>query len=142
MELNLEPLSIFSVIFQLTTATPNISEVFMKEENSNLTRTLSIVTQIQILSASNLCNVQYCAVMPRIWPGNVTTTMSSGPRVFCNAAFHHITAHLLLCLYHSVVLVVSHIWLAASGHRDKVISHCTIFLKFIDNCLDFQLTNK
>ena len=34
----------------------------------------------------------------------VTTTMSSGPRVFCNAAFHHITAHLLLCLYHSVVL--------------------------------------
>ena len=39
MELNLEPLSIFSVIFQLTTATPNISEVFMKEENSNLTRT-------------------------------------------------------------------------------------------------------
>ena len=72
----------------------------------------------------------------------VTTTMSSGPRIFCNAAFHHITAHLLLCLYHSVVLVVSHIWLAASGHRDKVISHCTILLKFIDNCLDFQLTNK
>ena len=39
MELNLEPLSIFSVIFQLTTATPNISEVFMKEENPDLTRT-------------------------------------------------------------------------------------------------------
>ena len=39
MELNLEPLSIFSVIFQLATATPNISEVFMKEEKSNLTRT-------------------------------------------------------------------------------------------------------
>tara|TARA_B100000161_G_scaffold209687_1_gene154502 strand:+ start:414 stop:593 length:180 start_codon:yes stop_codon:yes gene_type:complete len=39
MELNLEPLSIFSVIFKLATATPNISEVFMKEENSNLTRT-------------------------------------------------------------------------------------------------------
>ncbi len=39
MELNLEPLSIFSVIFQLATATPNISEFFMKEENSNITRT-------------------------------------------------------------------------------------------------------
>ena len=38
-ELNLEPLSIFSVIFQLATATPDISKVFMKEENSNLTRT-------------------------------------------------------------------------------------------------------
>ena len=35
----MEPLSIFSVIFQLATATPNISKVFMKEENSDLTRT-------------------------------------------------------------------------------------------------------
>jgi len=32
----LEPLSIFSVIFQLATATPNISKVFIKEENSTL----------------------------------------------------------------------------------------------------------
>ena len=39
MELNLEPLSIFSVIFQLATATPKISKVFMKEESSDLTRT-------------------------------------------------------------------------------------------------------
>ena len=38
-EINLEPLSIFSVIFQLATATPNISKVFMKEESSDLTRT-------------------------------------------------------------------------------------------------------
>ena len=38
-ELNLEPLSIFSVIFQLATATPNISKVFKKEENSDPTRT-------------------------------------------------------------------------------------------------------
>ena len=38
-ELNLESLSIFSVIFQLATATPNISKVFMKEESSDLTRT-------------------------------------------------------------------------------------------------------
>ena len=35
----MEPLSIFSVIFQLATATPNISKVFMKEESSDLTRT-------------------------------------------------------------------------------------------------------
>ena len=35
----MEPLSIFSVIFQLATATPNISEVFMKEEKSDFTRT-------------------------------------------------------------------------------------------------------
>ena len=35
----MEPLSIFSVIFQLVTATPNISKVFMKEESSDLTRT-------------------------------------------------------------------------------------------------------
>ena len=35
----MEPLSIFSVIFQLATATPDISKVFMKEENSDLTRT-------------------------------------------------------------------------------------------------------
>ena len=38
-ELNLEPLSIFSVIFQLATATPNISKVFIKEESLDLTRT-------------------------------------------------------------------------------------------------------
>ena len=35
----MEPLSIFSVIFQLATATPNITKVFMKEENSDHTRT-------------------------------------------------------------------------------------------------------
>ena len=35
----MEPLSIFSLIFQLATATPNISKVFMKEESSDLTRT-------------------------------------------------------------------------------------------------------
>ena len=35
----METLSIFSVIFQLATATPNISKVFMKEENSDPTRT-------------------------------------------------------------------------------------------------------
>ncbi len=35
----MEPLSIFSVIFQLATATPNISKIFMKEESSDLTRT-------------------------------------------------------------------------------------------------------
>ena len=35
----MEPLSIFSVIFQLATTTPNISKVFMKEENFDLTRT-------------------------------------------------------------------------------------------------------
>ena len=35
----MEPLSIFSVIFQLATATPNISKFFMKEESSDLTRT-------------------------------------------------------------------------------------------------------
>ena len=49
MELNLEPLSIFSVIFQIATATPNISEVFMKDEKSNLTR-----TQIIELYRSNM----------------------------------------------------------------------------------------
>ena len=38
-ELNLEPLSLFSVIFQLATVTPEINKVFIKEENSNLTRT-------------------------------------------------------------------------------------------------------
>ena len=35
----MEPLSIFSVIFQLATATPNISKVFIKEESLDLTRT-------------------------------------------------------------------------------------------------------
>ena len=35
----MEPLSIFSVIFQLATATPNISKVFTKEESLDLTRT-------------------------------------------------------------------------------------------------------
>ena len=39
MELNLEPLSIFSVIFQLATATPDITKFFMKEERSDPTRT-------------------------------------------------------------------------------------------------------
>ena len=39
MELNLEPLSIFSVIFQLATVAPEINKVFIKEENSDLTRT-------------------------------------------------------------------------------------------------------
>ena len=38
-ELNLEPLSIFSVIFQLATVTPEINEIFIKKENSDLTRT-------------------------------------------------------------------------------------------------------
>ena len=35
----MEPLSIFSVILKLAIATPDISKVFMKEENSDLTRT-------------------------------------------------------------------------------------------------------
>ena len=35
----MEPLSIFSVIFQLAIATPNISKVFIKEESLDLTRT-------------------------------------------------------------------------------------------------------
>ena len=38
-ELNLEPLSIFSVIFQLTTVAPKINKVFIEEKNSDLTRT-------------------------------------------------------------------------------------------------------
>ena len=38
-ELNLEPLSIFSVIFQLATVAPEINKVFIKEEYSDLTRT-------------------------------------------------------------------------------------------------------
>ena len=38
-ELNLEPLSLFSVIFQLATVTPEINKVFVKEKNSDLTRT-------------------------------------------------------------------------------------------------------
>ena len=38
-ELNLEPLSILSVIFQLATVTPEIDNVFLKEKKSNLTRT-------------------------------------------------------------------------------------------------------
>ncbi len=35
----MEPLSIFSVIFQLATVTPEINEIFIKKENSDLTRT-------------------------------------------------------------------------------------------------------
>ena len=35
----MEPLSIFSVIFQLATATPDITRIFMKEERSDPTRT-------------------------------------------------------------------------------------------------------
>ena len=35
----MEPLSIFSVIFQLATATPDITKVFIKEERSDPTRT-------------------------------------------------------------------------------------------------------
>ena len=35
----MEPLSIFTVIFQLATSTPNISKVFIKEENLDITRT-------------------------------------------------------------------------------------------------------
>ena len=38
-ELILEPLSIFSVIFQLATVTPEINEIFIKKEKSVLTRT-------------------------------------------------------------------------------------------------------
>ena len=38
-ELILEPLSIFSVIFQLATVTPEIDKIFIKKENSDLTRT-------------------------------------------------------------------------------------------------------
>ena len=35
----MEPLSILSVIFQLATVTPEINKFFIKEKNSNLTRT-------------------------------------------------------------------------------------------------------
>ena len=38
-ELNLEPLSILSVIFHLATVTPEINKVFVKEKETNLTRT-------------------------------------------------------------------------------------------------------
>ena len=38
-ELNLEPLSILSVIFQLASVTPEIDKVFFQEKKSNLTRT-------------------------------------------------------------------------------------------------------
>ena len=38
-ELILEPLSIFSVIFQLVTVTPEINNVFIKKEISDPTRT-------------------------------------------------------------------------------------------------------
>ena len=38
-ELNLEPLSILSVIFQLASVTPEIDKVFSQEKKSNLTRT-------------------------------------------------------------------------------------------------------
>ena len=35
----MEPLSIISVIFQLATVTPEIDKIFIKKENSDLTRT-------------------------------------------------------------------------------------------------------
>ena len=35
----MEPLTLFSVVFQLATVTPEINKIFIKEENSNLTRT-------------------------------------------------------------------------------------------------------
>ena len=35
----MEPLSIFSVIFQLATVTPEINKIFIKKENSDPTRT-------------------------------------------------------------------------------------------------------
>ena len=38
-ELILEPLSIFSMIFQLATVTPEINKIFIKKESSDLTRT-------------------------------------------------------------------------------------------------------
>ena len=38
-ELILEPLSIFSVIFQLVTVSPEINKIFIKKENSDFTRT-------------------------------------------------------------------------------------------------------
>ena len=38
-ELILEPLSIFSMIFQLATVTPEINKIFIKKENSDPTRT-------------------------------------------------------------------------------------------------------
>ena len=38
-EFNLEPISLFSVIFQLATFTPEINKVFVNEKNSDLTRT-------------------------------------------------------------------------------------------------------
>ena len=38
-ELNLEPLSIISVIFQLATVSPEVNKFFKKEENSDFTRT-------------------------------------------------------------------------------------------------------
>ena len=38
-ELNLEPLSIISVIFQLATVSPEVNKIFKKEENIDFTRT-------------------------------------------------------------------------------------------------------
>ena len=38
-ELNLEPLSIISVIFQLASVSPEVNKFFKKEENSDFTRT-------------------------------------------------------------------------------------------------------
>ena len=35
----MEPLSILSVIFQLASVTPEIDKIFLKEKESNLTRT-------------------------------------------------------------------------------------------------------
>ena len=38
-ELIVDPLSIFSVIFQLSAVTPEINKIFIKKENSDFTRT-------------------------------------------------------------------------------------------------------
>ena len=38
-ELNLEPLSIISVIFQLATVSPEVNKIFKKDENLDFTRT-------------------------------------------------------------------------------------------------------
>ena len=38
-QLILEPLSIFSIIFQLATVTPEINKIFIKKETSDPTRT-------------------------------------------------------------------------------------------------------
>ena len=38
-ELNLEPLSIISVVFQLAAVSPEVNKIFKKEENLDFTRT-------------------------------------------------------------------------------------------------------